>query len=154
VTDNHMKRVRQRLKDQDYRLTPQREAILAILLGNRDKHLSADDIYLKLQRRHPEIGLATVYRTLDVLADLGLVYKSDFGSGKAVYELIEEADAHCHHHLICLSCGKVLEFDEDLLEPLEEAVATVSRFRIVDHSLRFFGFCQDCQAQGRDGEKS
>lgn len=152
MTDNHMKRVRQRLKDQDYRLTPQREAILDILLGNRDKHLSADDIYLKLQRRHPEIGLATVYRTLDVLADLGLVYKSDFGSGKAVYELIEEADAHCHHHLICLSCGKVLEFDEDLLEPLEEAVASESRFRIVDHSLRFFGFCQDCQA--RDGQES
>ncbi len=137
--------VRDILKEREFRLTPQREAILKILLDHKDTHLTAEDIYQMTRDKNPEIGLATVYRTLDLFAGLGILSRLDFGEGGRKYELAGEREKHYHHHLLCLGCGDIIEFNEDLLEELEERIAASKDFKIVDHSLRFFGFCHACR---------
>lgn len=145
--------VREILKERDLRLTPQREAILKILLQGKDDHLTAEDIYDRTRDEAPDIGLATIYRTLELFEELGLVSGLEFGTGGRRYEFSLDRDKHYHHHLLCLGCGEISEFNVDLLEELEETIGKQSGFEIVDHSLRFFGYCAKCQAK-RHGEKS
>ena len=139
--------IRDLLKEKDFRLTPQREAILLILLNAGHDHMTAEDIYGITRDRNPEIGLATVYRTLELFEGLGVISRLDFGEGGRKYEYAGDRQKHYHHHLLCLSCGEIIEFNEDLLDDLEDRIATKSNFKIVDHSLRFFGYCAKC----RDG---
>ncbi len=136
--------IRQQLSESDYRLTPQRQAVLRILVENSSTHLSADDIFLKTKSISPDLGLATVYRTLELFDKLGIVYRLDYGDGQARYELNDGVEKHYHHHLICLSCGKIQEFNDDLLEDIEQAIAKNAGFQITDHCLRFFGYCSEC----------
>ena len=132
------------LKNREYKLTPQRQVILRVFMNNRGSHLSAEDVYSMVKRHNPDVGLATVYRTLDLLADLEVLQKMDFGDGKARFEL-NDTEAHHHHHLICLNCGKVEEFDADLLERLEASIEEKTGFEIINHRLKFFGYCTDCK---------
>ena len=132
------------LKNKDYKLTPQRRTILRVFLENTGGHLSAEELYAIVKMENPEIGLATVYRTLDLFAELGILTKMDFGDNKARFELYD-SEVHHHHHLICLSCGKVEEFDVDLLEALEDSIEEKTCFEIVDHRLKFFGYCSKCK---------
>ena len=127
----------------EYKLTPQRKIIFRFF-DNMEKHLSAEDVFNIVSEDHPEIGLATVYRTLDLLAELGILKKMNFGDNKFYYEFCSEKDNHHHHHLICLNCGKVIEFEDDLLESLEALIAKRIGFHVVDHQLKVFGFCKDC----------
>jgi len=133
-----------KLKDKEYKLTPQRRIILKVIMEKDKRHLSAEEIYSIVKESFPDIGLATVYRTLDLLAELGILQKMDFGDGKARFELNDE-DVHHHHHLICLSCGKVEEFDLDLLESLEESISKKTNFDIINHRLKFYGYCSECK---------
>ncbi|MBC9785979.1 transcriptional repressor [Heliobacterium chlorum] len=135
-----------RLHQKEYKLTPQRKIILQALLLDEDGHLSAEDLYGIVKQQHPEIGLATVYRTLELLADMDILQKMDFGDGRLRYELTGD-EAHHHHHLICTQCGKVYEFEDDLLDSLEQAIQKRKNFKIVDHQLKFFGICHHCQNQ-------
>lgn len=132
------------LKKKEYKLTPQRLTILQVFMDNAGGHISAEELYSLVKKENPEIGLATVYRTLDLLAELGILMKMDFGDGKARFELCDN-ELHHHHHLICLSCGKVEEFDMDLLESLEDSISCKTGFKIVDHRLKFYGYCRKCQ---------
>jgi Fur family ferric uptake transcriptional regulator len=93
---------------------------------------------------HP-CDLATVYRSLKVLADLGMVQRFDFGDGIARFELVAEGDDGHHHHLICTRCARVVELDECFLEEIESRIAEANGFRAVTHKLEFFGLCPDCQ---------
>lgn len=133
-----------RMIEKDYKLTPQRKVILNAFMDNAKGHLSAEDIYGIVKSRNPEIGLATVYRTLELLADIGVLQKMNFGDGRSRYEFAQEEEHH-HHHLICLSCGEVLEFTDDLLESLETTVVGKTGFKILDHQLKFYGYCKKCQ---------
>lgn len=133
-----------KLNEKDYKLTSQRRVILKALLENGEGHLSAEDVYNLVKLKNPEIGLATVYRTLELLAEMEVLQKMNFGDGRSRYEL-NEGEVHHHHHLICLNCGLVTEFTDDLLETLEEAIASKSGFKIVDHDLKFYGLCQKCR---------
>ncbi len=144
--------VREILKERDLRLTPQREAILRILLRGQDDHMTAEDIYDRTRDEAPDIGLATIYRTLDLFEELGLVSRLEFGAGGRRYEFSLDRDKHYHHHLLCLGCGNILEFNEDLLDTLEETIGKESGFQIVDHSLRFFGYCAKCQSKRREAK--
>ena len=101
-----------------------------------------------LREKDSDIGLATVYRALDLLSELGILVQVDFGDGCARYEL-NNADpkAHHHHHLICLKCKNVIEFDEVLLDQLEAYIEKKSGFQIVNHEVKFFGYCSDCLAK-------
>lgn len=135
------------LRGKEYKLTPQRQIIMQAFLEVGEMHLSAEDVYNIVKQQHSDIGLATVYRTLDLLADLEVLSKMDFGDGRSRYEL-NKADAHQHHHLLCLRCGSVIEFEDDLLDELETVIAKKSKFQIVDHQLKFYGYCSACQQQG------
>lgn len=134
------------LKSKDYKLTPQRMTILRVVLEHSDDHLSAEELYAIVKQVNPEIGMATVYRTLDLFADLGILIKMDFGDGKARFEL-NDHDVHHHHHLICIGCDKVLEFDLDLLDNLEADIEEKTGFEIVNHRLKFFGYCLECEQE-------
>jgi Fur family ferric uptake transcriptional regulator len=136
--------VRQKLSDKEYKLTPQRKIVLAVFSQNQEKHLSAEDVYGMVKKTHPEIGLATVYRTLDLFAELDVLQKNDFGDGRYRYEFCQ-AEAHHHHHLICRKCGIVTEFADDLLEALENFIEQKNGFQIIDHELKFYGYCKECR---------
>ncbi|MCR4418887.1 MAG: Fur family transcriptional regulator [Clostridia bacterium] len=140
-----------RLHEHDYKVTPQRQVILEVLTEHPERHLSAEEIYNMVKEKYPEIGLATVYRTLELLADLDILQRMNFNDGRRRYELNDEA-VHHHHHLICLRCGRVMEFEDDLLETLEELIARNMDFQVLDHHLKFYGFCGDCRRKAEGGE--
>ena len=154
MNDNHqlfgVEDLRGKLSEGGYKMTPQRKEILKIFVEHKDSHhMSAEDVYAILRKNDSEIGLATVYRALDLLSDLGILVRMDFGDGCARYELnTTDPKAHHHHHLICLKCKKVIEFEEDLLDELEADIAYKSGFKILNHEVKFFGYCKDCQAKG------
>lgn len=136
-----------------YRMTVGRESILDIL-SREEGHLSADEIYMRVYRICPGVGLASVYRTLDTLVGLGLVYKFDFGDGRARYELADEIKGKGHHHhLVCTKCGKVIDYtdfvDEEvaLLKKTEEALSRKYKFKIKNHLIQFYGLCQNCEGR-------
>lgn len=131
-----------KLKESNHKLTPQRLAILEVLEDNQGEHLSAEQIFLMVKTRMPNIGLATVYRTLELFAGLGLLHKTSFDEGKFRYEF-RERGRHRHHHLICLECGRISEIEEDLLHQLEREVEKKG-FKVVDHSLVIYGKCSKC----------
>lgn len=140
--------IKNKLRENDLRLTSQRQAILQILLEYRHAHLSVEELYNIAHEHYPELGIATVYRTLDTFVELGIVHKMEFGDKGARYELNVDDGQHYHHHLFCISCGTIIEFNDDLLEKLEERIINESKFLIKDHSLRFYGLCHECQQKG------
>ena len=136
-----------------YRLTLGREAILEVLSRAED-HVSAEDIYRKIHPRYPHVGLTTVYRTLDVLSNLGMVYKLDFGDGRARYEFAEgpKGTRH-HHHLVCTQCNKVIDYTDfideevELLNQTEQGLGRKYNFKITNHLIQFYGVCGECSGK-------
>jgi len=140
--------VEEKLRSGEYKLTPRREHILQVFLENKDKHLSAEEIYNLVKKRAPDVGLATVYRTLELFLDFDIIHSIDFGDGRKRYEFGQgEGEKHHHHHLICTRCGKIQEVTEDLLEELETRVNQAYDFIITDHQLKFFGYCKECAGE-------
>ncbi len=144
--ENRIEKIKKQLSSQSYKLTPQREATVRVLLEHEEDHLSAEDVYLLVKEKAPEIGLATVYRTLELLTELSVVDKINFGDGVSRYDLRKEGAQHFHHHLVCVECGAVKEIEEDLLGDVEEIVQTKWSFEVQDHRLTFHGVCEQCQA--------
>lgn len=141
--------LRARLSERQHKMTPQRQIVLQIFLDHPGEHLSAEDVHDILRTEKAEIGLATVYRTLELLSDLCILQKMEFGDGCSRYEVNDtDPTRHHHHHLICTKCGKVEEFDEDLLETLEADIERKTGFRTLDHQVKFFGICKECQEKG------
>ncbi|GEL08479.1 Fur family transcriptional regulator [Salisediminibacterium halotolerans] len=143
--EQRIERIKKQLHSQSYKLTPQREATVRVLLENEDDHLSAEDVYMLVKEKYPEIGLATVYRTLELLTELKIVDKINFGDGVSRYDLRQEGADHFHHHLVCIECGSVDEIQEDLLEEVEKVVEKRWNFAIKDHRLTFHGICHRCK---------
>lgn len=126
------------------KLTPQRLTILDVIVREEGKHLTTEEIYDKVKEVKPETGVATVYRTILLFEELGIVKKLDLNDGIYRYELNHEEEIHGHHHLICSACGKVEEVKDDLLDSVEQIIERDYKFRIKDHSLKFYGLCSDC----------
>ena len=153
MSENHQlfgtEDLRGKLTERGYKMTPQRKEILQIFVDHSDyHHMSAEDVYGILREKKSEIGLATVYRSLELLSELGILIKMEFGDGCARYELnTADPKIHHHHHLICLKCKKVIEFEEDLLDELEADVAEKSGFQILNHEVKFFGYCSECHGK-------
>ncbi|KKC46203.1 MULTISPECIES: Fur family transcriptional regulator [Paenibacillus] len=137
--------IKQQLQSQGYKLTPQREATVRVLLENEEDHLSAEDVFMLVKDKAPEIGLATVYRTLELLSELHVVEKMNFGDGVARYDLRTDNSKHHHHHLICVQCGSMEEIKDDWLGPLEERLEAEYGFSVLDHRLDFQGICRRCR---------
>ncbi|MGZ4030842.1 MAG: ferric iron uptake transcriptional regulator [Tumebacillaceae bacterium] len=136
--------IKKQLHAEQFKLTPQREATLRVLLENEESHLSAEEIFMLVKQKAPDIGLATVYRTLDLLCELKIIEKLNFGDGVARYEFRSDDHPHHHHHLICLKCGSLSEI-EDLLDDLEARVERDHDFKIVDHRVTLLGYCANCR---------
>jgi Fur family transcriptional regulator, ferric uptake regulator len=132
------------LKEKGYKLTPQRRAILNGIIDSEGSHLTAEELYDLVKVACPEIGLATVYRTVQLLEEMGVVYKLDLDDGRSRYELCQQDDTHQHHHLICNECGKVIEVQGDLLDEIEDVIEKKYEFTIQNHSLKFYGLCKEC----------
>jgi len=122
--------------------TNQRELILEEFL-RAGSHLSTEDLYLRLRRKHPRIGYATVHRTLKLFAECGIAEQRHFGDGQARYEAIGQ-DEH-HDHLICVACGRIVEFEDPRIEKLQDEVAGEHGFSIQRHRLELYGYCNDCR---------
>ncbi|PPK49614.1 Fur family ferric uptake transcriptional regulator [Clostridium algidicarnis DSM 15099] len=144
LTSAQINKLKEDLKGRGYKLTPQRRAIVDTIIDNEGSHLTVEEIYDEVKKICPEIGLATVYRTIVLLEELGIIYKLDLNDGCSRYELVHEDETHRHHHLICNNCGKVIEVQGDLLESLEEKIEKGYKFKIKDHSVKFFGICEEC----------
>ncbi|WP_176461571.1 Fur family transcriptional regulator [Anaeromicrobium sediminis] len=139
-----METVKDRLKEKGYKLTPQRRATLDTIIENKGKHLSTEEIYDIVKEKCPEIGLATVYRTLQLLDELDIISKINLDDGCSRYELNDDDDNHQHHHLICTKCGAIIEVGVDLLDELESEIERNYNFTISDHKVKFFGHCSKC----------
>ena len=131
------------LKDKGMKYTEQRAIILQILF-TLDDHLSAEDVHSIVKERYPEqnIGIATIYRTLNFLEEVELISSISFGKEGKKYE--SNKDTH-HDHLICTKCGKIVEFLDSYIEKRQEKVAKENGFKITDHTMQIYGICQKCQ---------
>ncbi|GAB4073526.1 Fur family transcriptional regulator [Barrientosiimonas marina] len=143
--EHRLEQIKKQLHAQSYKLTPQREATVRVLLERETDHLSAEDVYLLVKEKAPEIGLATVYRTLELLSELKIVDRINFGDGVSRYDLRKEGAEHFHHHLVCTECGAVEEITDDLLGDVEKLVENHWHFQVKDHRLTFHGICKHCQ---------
>lgn len=142
--NEEMEIFKEKLKEKGSKLTPQRRAILKIILDNKGKHLNSEEIYELVKKDCPEIGLATVYRTLQLLDSLDVITKINLDDGCSRYEINEE-DEHQHHHLICEECNDIIEVKGDFLDELEREIEEEYEFDIKDHKLKFFGLCKKCK---------
>jgi len=143
--ENLIDSLKERLKDKGYKLTPQRRATLDTIIENQGKHLNTEEIYDLVKEKCPEIGLATVYRTLQLLDEMSVLSKLNLDDGCIRYELNNNEADHQHHHLICQNCSDVIEVEIDLLEHLEEEIEKKHNFIIQDHAVKFFGICSKCK---------
>jgi Fur family ferric uptake transcriptional regulator len=137
-----------RLHSQGYRLTPQRQLILAAVQQAND-HVTPDDVYVRVHRRNPAISRATIYRTLDFLCEQRLIHALYWG-GQMYYEI---ADEQPHHHLVCRACGGMVECEHDLLQILFEAVEKKHRFSIDMDHVALFGLCQQCRGSQQKSKR-
>ena len=129
------------LKKQGYRLTPQRLMVVSAIESSED-HISADEVYSQVVTRYPNVNISTVYRTLELLTRLGLVTETDLGGGRVRYH---PANKGHHHHLICQECGAMIDLDESLLKPLEEALLLEHNFIADLRHLAIQGRCVKCR---------
>lgn len=136
------------LKNMGLKATAPRQKILEIFQTGKHRHMSAEDVYRELLAERQDIGLATVYRVLTQFEQAGLLKRSNFESGKAVFEL--EEGTH-HDHLVCVECGRVEEFYDPEIERRQQAIASERGFKLQDHALALYGHCQnpDCANRHR-----
>jgi len=139
-----------RFRENVSRWTVPREVILN-LLSRSSGHMSAKDIYASLYSMYPGIGLTTIYRTLELLHRLGFVHKVTTSNGQSRYELRSEDKKEHHHHLICIKCGKIIDYRDfvqeelELVKKTEETLAKKHNFLIKDHNIEFVGLCEKCR---------
>ena len=136
----------------DYRLTPQRKLVLKIFLENKERHLSAEEVFQLSREKNEDIGLATIYRTLDLLDDLDLLHKMNFGDGRSRYELTSTnvEQHHHHHHLVCLKCNRIYEGGRRPSPAVGRRGRESIPVLIINHNLQFFGYCAKCREKADD----
>lgn len=140
-----LERFRRYLRDHRQPVTRQRDRVAELVLTSND-HLSAEQVRRRLKEAGDSVGLATIYRTLDLLVQSGLVRAHDFGQG---YRRFEPMPAQAHHdHLICVRCGRVEEFAHDRLERMLPIIADEYGFQPERHRVEIYGVCRDCQRRG------
>ncbi len=129
------------VKKRGLKHSSQREQILTVLYHAKG-HLTPEEIYIEVKKQNPSIGLATIYRTLSFLEKEDIVSSISFGSEGKKYEL--NRGEH-HDHMICLECGKIIEFFNEDLEKLQEQIAKNAEFRLLTHQMNMYGICKECQ---------
>jgi Fur family ferric uptake transcriptional regulator len=135
-----MQVLKEHLAKHQLKLTRQRELILSVFL--KKEHITAEEMYHLLAKKDPHLGLATIYRTLNLFCDAGLAQARHFGS-QTQYDNVSHKGHH--DHLICTSCGKIVEFENCEIERLQEEVAAKNGFVIQTHKLELYGLCSSCR---------
>lgn len=126
-------------------MTTQR-GLLFKLIRDAKEHLDADELFLRAKAQEPRISLATVYRNLKLFKELGLIAESNLGEAHSHYEIKGKAE---HHHLVCLGCGRIIEFDSPLITEAEAEVKKDHKFDVVSTQLKIEGYCPKCRRQKR-----
>ena len=132
---------KEHLRRQGLKSTAQRDDIAHVFFAS-NRHISVEELYNDVKRVNPRIGYATVYRTMKLLTECGLAAERHFRDAEARYESTE---GHHHDHLICESCGKIVEFEEERIEALQAAVAQRLGFQFTGHKMELYGLCSDCR---------
>jgi len=143
---DHKKRfeiIIQKLRDNSYKITPQRMAIVKIL-AKSEGHPSVEDIYDQIKKDFPTMSLATVYRNIVLIKSLGEVLELGFPDGSNRYDGNKPVP---HPHVICIKCKKIVDHDLDSLDEMKKEVALETDFKILSHRLDFFGICSNCMAE-------
>ncbi len=135
----------QKLKSRGLKITRQRKDIFNLLSNNKEKHMSAEEIQNEISKKNSNLGIATIYRTLQHFVDSGIAIKHDFDDGKSRYEINEDESLHNHHHLICQKCGKIIEVNLDLMDELENQIEKSYEFEINNHTVKVYGICKNCR---------
>ena len=133
---------KEELKNAGLKVTLPRLKILEILANSQQRHMSAEQIHTVLVKTKQEVGLATVYRVLSQFEQADIVKRLNFEENQAVFELFDEEH---HDHLICVKCGKVEEFIDEVIEQHQEIIASKHNYELTDHSLCLYGICPNCQ---------
>ena len=141
--------ITRRLGEKGYRLTPQRLMILSAIESSSD-HISAEEIYVQVTAKYPHVNISTVYRTLELLKKLGMVYEIDLGEGRIRYHAAESGH---HHHLVCQDCGVVIDIKEASLSSLRDILLRDYGFRAELKHVAIFGLCENCRKKSRGGKK-
>jgi Fur family ferric uptake transcriptional regulator len=141
---NRPKEAGEALREQGYRMTPQRQLILAALQES-DDHVSAEDIHAHVCAIYPQVNISTIYRNLELLKKMGLVTETDLGSGRFRYHPAEKGH---HHHLICEKCGATIETTESPFLTLRHTLLKEYRFRANISHFAIFGRCSKCEGYG------
>jgi Fur family transcriptional regulator, ferric uptake regulator len=144
--DAHMKTPLERLteyvKDKKLKSSTQRNHILSIMV-NEKRHRTIEEIYTIAKKGNSDIGIATVYRTVRLLCDAGIVREIYMGHDVTRYEIITD-ESH-HDHLICVKCGRFIEVESDVIEKEQLRIAQSSGFELTNHSLIMYGICNECR---------
>ncbi|HET8731026.1 MAG TPA: ferric iron uptake transcriptional regulator [Moraxellaceae bacterium] len=136
----------QELRKAGLKVTLPRLKILELLETSRLRHMSAEDVYKSLLDQGEDVSLATVYRVLTQFEAAGIVERHHFEGGHSVFELMDTAH---HDHLVCTSCGKVVEFKDEVIEERQRQMAEAHGFSLTDHSLYLYGMCAECLKAAR-----
>ena len=134
-------RLTEYLKKNKLKVTKQRLAILDVFMS-MEHHVSLDELYSSISRLHPNIGLATIYRTMKLFVDADIAHDRRFDDGLTRYELVD--DEH-HDHLICTRCGHIFEFEDEIIEMRQEMIAQQYGLKIQSHKLEIYGECTDLE---------
>jgi Fur family ferric uptake transcriptional regulator len=140
---SHIRPENNDLKKVGLKSTLPRLKILKFLEQAGERHMSAEEVYLSLLNSGEEVGLATVYRVLTQFEQAGLIVRHHFADDRAVFEL---ADGHHHDHLVCLSCNKIIEFVDPVIEERQLSIAAQYEFKITEHCLYLYGTCKQCSS--------
>jgi len=138
-----MRLFEQALRERGLKSTAQRDDIARAFFG-AGEHLSVEELHAAVKKVNPRVGYATVYRTLKLLKECGLLSERHFDDGSARYEVAGE---HHHDHFICESCGKIDEFENDEIERMQQLVARKLGATLRRHKLELYGLCADCRAK-------
>lgn len=138
------------LRSRGRRLTRQRTLVWAALTSEPDRHLSAGEIAARVRAELPRVNPSTIYRTLELLVDEGLVLRTDLGADRVFYE---PAHDHPHHHVVCRSCGAVAHIRDDALGDLPERVDAACGFALGDEEITLFALCPACRYRGAEASK-
>src|SRR5699024_5042675 len=140
VSDNRLQKAISGLKESGVRITPQRHAVLDYLLTS-ETHPTADEIYKSLESQFPNMSVATVYNNLRAFKELGLVRELTYGDNSSRFD----CNMTEHYHILCLECGKIVDFHYPSVEEVESLAEQVTGFEVSHHRMELYGKCADCQ---------
>lgn len=141
--DTLLERFKEILRQNNLKYTKQREVVLKVLY-NHEEHFTPEDLYLLVKDKHPDlnVGIATVYRTLNLLEESDIVTSISFGAQGKKFELGTKPH---HDHMICRRCGTIIEFEDDIIEKQQEAIAEKYGFKLTNHLMQLYGTCSECR---------